>query len=225
RHRLLPRGPRGRALHAPPSDRRGRRADDGAARGPHRVARRHQHGDDALRDLRRAAADRGAVARGGVAGRARRHRRLHACHPGGGRMTRPDISTLSVGDVIGQRVVTFDRADLVRYAGASGDRNPIHWSDRVAREAGLPGVIAHGMLTMGTVVNVVVDWAGDPGAVVDYQTRFSKPVEVPDPGAATVEVTGTIGALDVEAGTVRVDLAVTVDGAKVLGRAQALVRL
>lgn len=140
-------------------------------------------------------------------------------------MSRPDLAALAVGEVIGSRTVTFDRANLVRYAGASGDLNPIHWNDRFAQEAGLPGVIAHGMLTMGTVVGLVVDWAGDPGAVVDYQTRFTKPVEVPNPGVASIDVVGTVGALDTEAGTVRVDLAVTVDGAKVLGRAQAVVRL
>jgi acyl dehydratase len=140
-------------------------------------------------------------------------------------MSRPDIATLAVGDVIGTRTVTFDRAALVRYAGASGDFNPIHWNDKVAEGAGLPGVIAHGMLTMGAVVGLATDWAGDPGAVVDYQTRFTKPVEVPDPGTASIEVTGTIGVLDADAGTVRVDLAVTVDGAKVLGRTQVLVRL
>jgi acyl dehydratase len=140
-------------------------------------------------------------------------------------MSRPDIAALAVGDVIGTRTVTFDRADLVRYAGASGDFNPIHWNDKVAEGAGLPGVIAHGMLTMGSVVGLVSEWAGDPGAVVDYQTRFTKPVEVPNPGTASIEVTATIGVIDADAGTVRVDLAVTVDGAKVLGRTQVLVRL
>lgn len=140
-------------------------------------------------------------------------------------MSRPDITTLVVGDVIGTRAVTFDRAALVRYAGASGDFNPIHWNDKVAEGAGLPGVIAHGMLTMGTVVGLVSDWAGDPGAVVDYQTRFTKPVEVPNPGTASIDVTGTVGMIDADAGTVRIDLAVTVDGAKVLGRTQVLVRL
>ncbi|WP_275004491.1 MaoC family dehydratase [Promicromonospora iranensis] len=140
-------------------------------------------------------------------------------------MSRPDIAALAVGDVIGTRTVTFDRADLVRYAGASGDFNSIHWNDKVAEGAGLPGVIAHGMLTMGSVVGLVSEWAGDPGAVVDYQTRFTKPVEVPNPGTASIEVTATIGVIDADAGTVRVDLAVTVDGAKVLGRTQVLVRL
>lgn len=140
-------------------------------------------------------------------------------------MSRPDIATLAVGDVIGSRTVTFDRAALVRYAGASGDLNPIHWNDTFAVGAGLPGVIAHGMLTMGSVVGLVVDWVGDPGAVVDYQTRFTKPVEVPNPGTAQVDVVGTVGVVDADAGTVRVDLVVTVDDGKVLGRTQVLVRL
>ena len=117
------------------------------------------------------------------------------------------------------------RADLVRYAGASGDFNPIHWNDRVATAVGLPGVIAHGMWTMGAASSVVADWIGDPGAVLDYQVRFTRPVPVPDPGAATIEVTAVVGALDPEAGTARIDLTVAVDGVRVLGKAQALVRL
>lgn len=140
-------------------------------------------------------------------------------------MSRPSIDQVAVGDVVGTRTVTFTRTDLVRYAGASGDLNVIHWNDRVAREVGLPGVIAHGMLTMGTVVDVVTAWAGDPGAVVDYGVRFTRPVPVPDPGEVVLDVTATVGAVDVEAGTVRVDLTVTSEGARVLGRAQAVVRL
>lgn len=144
-------------------------------------------------------------------------------------MTRPtravDLGALETGTVVGRRTVRVDRAALVRYAGASGDRNPIHWNERFARQVGLPGVIAHGMLTMGTAVSLVEDWAGDPGAVVDYQVRFTRPVPVPDPGEAVLEVTGTVGAVDPAARTVRVDLTVTVDGARVLGKAQAVVRL
>ncbi|QUB98367.1 MaoC family dehydratase [Cellulosimicrobium cellulans] len=140
-------------------------------------------------------------------------------------VTRPVLADLSVGDVIGTRTVEVDRARLVRYAGASGDFNPIHWNDAFAAEVGLPGVIAHGMFTMGAAVALVEDWAGDPGAVVDYQTRFTRPVPVPNPGVATLEVTGTVGAIDGEAGTVRVDLTVTFDGARVLGKTQAVVRL
>ncbi len=142
-----------------------------------------------------------------------------------GRDGRPVLADLTVGDVVATRSLTVDRARLVRYAGASGDFNPIHWNERVATGVGLPGVIAHGMWTMGAAVTVVGDWAGDPGAVVDYGVRFTRPVPVPDPGAATVEVTATVGALDADAGTARVDLTVTCEGTRVLGKAQAVVRL
>jgi len=138
---------------------------------------------------------------------------------------RPVLADVEVGQEVGRREVTVDRARLVRYAGASGDFNPIHWNDRVARSVGLPDVIAHGMWTMGAAVPVVVDWAGDPGAVVDYQVRFTRPVPVPDPGGATLEVVAAVGAVDADAGTVRVDLTVTLDGVRVLGKAQAVVRL
>lgn len=137
----------------------------------------------------------------------------------------PRLEELAVGQEVGRRTLTVTRQDLVRYAGASGDLNPIHWNDRFATEVGLPGVIAHGMFTMGACVDVVVDWVGDPGAVVEYGTRFTRPVPVPDPGAAEVEVTAVVGALDPEARTARVDLTAVCDGAKVLGRAQATVRL
>lgn len=143
----------------------------------------------------------------------------------GSASARPVLAELSVGDVVGTRTVEVDRARLVRYAGASGDFNPIHWNDAFAAEVGLPGVIAHGMFTMSAAVALVEDWAGDPGAVVDYQTRFTRPVAVPNPGVATIEVTGTIGAIDADAGTVRVDLTVTFEGARVLGKTQAVVRL
>lgn len=140
-------------------------------------------------------------------------------------VARPRLEGLAVGDVVATRTVTFDRGALVRYAGASGDFNPIHWDEAFAQRVGLPTVIVHGMLTMGSVAAVVEDWAGDPGAVVEYQTRFTKPVPVPAQGTAAVEVTAAVGAIDAEAGTARVDLTVTHDGAKVLGRAQAVVRL
>lgn len=130
---------------------------------------------------------------------------------------------LEVGQVVATRTLSVTRADLVHYAGASGDRNPIHWNERFAREVGLPGVIAHGMFTMGSAVDVVVDWLGDPGRVLDYGVRFTRPVEVPDPGSATVSVTATVGAVDDAAGTARIDLVVEAAGVKVLGRAQVLV--
>ena len=137
----------------------------------------------------------------------------------------PDITTLTVGSVVGTRTVTVDRSRLVRYAGASGDFNPIHWNDAFAQGVGLPGVIAHGMFTMGAAVALVEDWAGDPGRVVDYQTRFTRPVPVPNPGEAVVEVSAVIGAIDLEARTARVDLTVTFEGARVLGKSQAVVAL
>ncbi len=142
----------------------------------------------------------------------------------------PVFSELAVGQDLGSRSITVSRQDLVKYAGASGDFNPIHWNEAFATGVGLPGVIAHGMFTMGAAVQLVTDWAGDPAAVVDFQTRFTKPVLVTDttgteePGAV-IEVSGTIGALDADAGTARVDLTVVFAGQKVLVKAQAVVRL
>ncbi|MFD7665549.1 MaoC family dehydratase [Streptomyces sp. NPDC059788] len=119
------------------------------------------------------------------------------------------------------------RDTLVRYAGASGDFNPIHWNEKFAKEVGLPDVIAHGMFTMAAAVRVVTDWTGDPGSVVEYGVRFTKPVVVPnDDQGAVVEVSAKVAAkLDDEARTVRVDLTATSDGKKVLGMSRAVVRL
>lgn len=139
-----------------------------------------------------------------------------------------NIADLTVGTEIGSRTLEVNRVDLIKYAGASGDFNPIHWNDRFAREVELPGVIAHGMFTMGAAVQLVTDWIGDPAAVVAYGTRFTKPVPVADvdTGAgAVVEVAGVVGALDSDAGTARIDLTVTLAGQKVLVKAQATVRL
>jgi acyl dehydratase len=142
----------------------------------------------------------------------------------------PSFNELSAGQDIGSRTIEVTRTDLVKYAGASGDFNPIHWNEAFATGVELPGVIAHGMFTMGSAVQLVSDWAGDPGAVVDFQTRFTKPVLVtdttgtPEPGA-TIEVSGTIGKLDADAGTARVDLTVVSAGQKVLMKAQAVVKL
>ena len=136
------------------------------------------------------------------------------------------FDSTAVGDELPARGFPLRRVDLVRYAGASGDFNVIHWNERVARSVGLPDVIAHGMLTMATAGRLVTDWAGDPGAVVEYGVRFTKPVVVPDDDTgATVEVSGVVAAKDDEARTVRVDLTARSGGDKVLGRAQAVVRL
>ncbi|WP_313813679.1 MaoC family dehydratase [Glutamicibacter sp.] len=143
-----------------------------------------------------------------------------------------NFDTLEKGQILGTHTVKVNRADLVRYAGASGDFNPIHWNQRFAQEVELPSVIAHGMFTMGSVIDLVSTWVGNPGAVIDYQTRFTKPVVVEDPDGTnpsdfegtTIEVEGKIGALDTEARTARVDLTVSANGAKVLLKCQAVVQ-
>jgi acyl dehydratase len=140
-------------------------------------------------------------------------------------MSTPAYDAVQVGDELPPRTIQITREQLVRYAGASGDFNPIHWNPRFATEVGLPDVIAHGMFTMGSAVEVVSAWAGDPGAITSYGVRFTKPVVVPDPGQADLEVSGVVAAKDDEARAVRVDLTVRCDGATVLGRAQATVRL
>ncbi|MFH0242879.1 MaoC family dehydratase [Streptomyces sp. HK10] len=134
---------------------------------------------------------------------------------------------VEVGTELPARGFPVTRDTLVRYAGASGDFNPIHWNERFAREVGLPDVIAHGMFTMAEAARAVTDWTGDPGALVEYGVRFTRPVVVPDDDkGAVIEVSGKIAAkLDDEARTVRVDLTVTSAGQKVLGMSRAVVRL
>jgi acyl dehydratase len=129
---------------------------------------------------------------------------------------------------VGQPLPPFEfrveRLDLVRYAGASGDFNAIHWSDTAARAAGLPDVIAHGMLTMAKSVNGVVAWLGDPAAVVDYGVRFVRPVVVPVEGSDTVTVEGQITE-KLDGRRARVELTVSSGGHPVLGRAEVIVQL
>lgn len=132
------------------------------------------------------------------------------------------LDSLTVGDEIASAVYQLDRSNLVRYAGASGDFNAIHYRDDIAAEVGLPGVLAHGMLTMGLSVQSVVDWIGDPGRVRDYQVKFTRPVVVDPKTGATVTVVAKVGAIDAEAQTARVDLTVTYDEATVLGKAQVV---
>jgi acyl dehydratase len=139
--------------------------------------------------------------------------------------TVPGFDSLAVGDVVAEREFHLTRDALVRYAGASGDFNPIHYRDDVAAAVGLPGVLAHGMLTMGLAVQPVVDWAGDPGRVADYQVRFTRPVVVDPETGADVSVTAKVGQLDAEARTARIDLTVSFEGATVLGKAQVRVVL
>jgi len=137
----------------------------------------------------------------------------------------PSLDSLSVGDIVAESSFPLTRDSLVRYAGASGDFNPIHYRDDVAESVGLPGVLAHGMLTMGLAIQPVVDWAGDPARVVDYQVRFTRPVPVDPDLGAVVTVLAKVGALDAEAGVARIDLTVTFNNTTVLGKAQARVSL
>ena len=132
---------------------------------------------------------------------------------------------VAVGDQVGPLPVAVTRADLVRYAGASGDFNPIHWNERFAREVGLPDVIAHGMLTMALAGRLVTGWAGEPSALVDYRVRFTRPVPVPDDGVgATVELAATVKE-KLDGNRVRLDVTAHSGGQKVLGRASAIVQL
>ena len=132
------------------------------------------------------------------------------------------MSALEVGQVVAEQTSTLTRDTLVRYAGASGDFNPIHYRDDTAQSVGLPGVLAHGMLTMGLAVQPVVDWlGGDSGKVTDYQVRFTRPVLVDAAAGAEVTVVAKVGALD-DAGAL-IDLTVTFRDETVLGKAQVRV--
>jgi acyl dehydratase len=131
---------------------------------------------------------------------------------------------LEAGATLPVRTFRVTRADLIRYAGASGDFNPIHWSDRIAAKVGLPGVIAHGMLTMALVGRAVTGWAGDPAAVVEYGVRFTKPVVVPDDDQGTeIEVSAVVKDVT-EDGLARLEITATCQGEKVLAQARATVR-
>ncbi len=131
---------------------------------------------------------------------------------------------VEVGTEIPAQSYAVDRANLVMYAGASGDFNPIHWRESTAKAVGLPDVIAHGMYTMAQGGRFVTDWVGDPGAVVDYGVRFSAPVVVPDEGGATLEISGRVEE-KLDDNKVVVALTARSDEQKVLTRAKAVVRL
>lgn len=135
-------------------------------------------------------------------------------------LPRPDFTGLDAGTVVAERTVTLTRDNLVRYAGASGDFNPIHYRDDVAEAVGLPGVLAHGMLTMGVALQPVVDALGDPGRVADYQVRFTRPVVVDPQEGAEVSIVAKIGQLAGEDGVGRIDLVVSYGGQTVLAKSQ-----
>ena len=132
------------------------------------------------------------------------------------------MSDLEVGTIVAERTVHLTRESLVRYAGASGDFNPIHSRDDVAERVGLPGVLAHGMLTMGLAVETIVEWLGDSGRILEYGVRFTRPVVVDPETGADVTVVAKVGGVDADA--VRIDLTVSAAGTTVLGKAQVRVR-
>jgi acyl dehydratase len=134
-----------------------------------------------------------------------------------------DFTSLAAGDVVAEQTFHFTRDSLVRYAGASGDFNPIHYRDDVAASVELPGVLAHGMLTMGAAVQPVVNWIGDPGRIIDYQVRFTRLVVVDPMMGADVHVVAAVGALDEETQIARIDLTAKYNGDTVLGKAQVRV--
>ena len=135
------------------------------------------------------------------------------------------LDAVEVGQTLPAKTVHIERATLVQYAGASLDRNPIHWDERFATKVGLPDVIAHGMFTMGSAVTVVSEWVGDAGRVTEYSVRFTKPVVVPYEGGADVVVEGVVKTVDAETRTATVELSARCGDDKVLGRALAVVRL
>ncbi len=132
---------------------------------------------------------------------------------------------VSVGDELPARTVRLTRGDLVNYAGVSGDANPIHWSDEVVKLVGLENVVAHGMLTMGLGGGFVTSWLGDPGAIKEYNVRFTSPVYVGTDEAAEVEYTGKVKSVDPESKTAVVAIVAKAAGKKIFGRATATVQL
>ena len=133
------------------------------------------------------------------------------------------MTVLAVGDIVAERTIHLTRESLVRYAGAAGDFNPIHYRDDIAEAVGLPGVLAHGMLTMGLAVQTIVPWLGDAGRILDYGVRFPRPVVVDPETGAELTIIAKVGAVDDE--TARIDLTVSHADTTVLGKAQVRVRL
>ena len=131
------------------------------------------------------------------------------------------LAGVSVGDVVATRTIHLDRGSLVRYAGASGDFNPIHYRDDVAASVGLPGVLAHGMLTMGFAVQPLLDFLGTRGRIADYGVRFTRPIVVDPEHGAEVTIETKVGAVVDDA--IRFVLTVTFGGETVLGKAQVQV--
>jgi acyl dehydratase len=153
------------------------------------------------------------------------NRPLAAASEGAGPNPRRAYAEVSVGDELPTRVVDLARGDLVNYAGVSGDANPIHWSEQVVSLAGLDNVVAHGMLTMGLGGGYVSEWLGDPGAVLEYGVRFTRPVFVEANVPAKVEISGKVKSLDPASRTATISLSATSGGTRIFGRATATVQL
>lgn len=137
----------------------------------------------------------------------------------------PTCESVAVGDELPGRTIAVTRATLVQYAGASLDRNPIHWDERFAKGVGLPDVIAHGMFTMGAAVQVVTDWVGDAGRIVSYGTRFTKPVVVDYDNGAQIDVSAKVKSIDAETKRATIEISAGCAGERVLGRCLAVVQL
>ena len=135
------------------------------------------------------------------------------------------FADVAVGTKLPAQTFPIERVTLIRYAGASGDFNPIHWNQQTAVEVGLPDVIAHGMLTMAMAVRVVTDWVGDPGAVLDYKVRFSRPVVVASDAPTPLEVSAVVRSMDEADHTAEIQLTASVPGQTVLTKARVRVRL
>jgi acyl dehydratase len=131
---------------------------------------------------------------------------------------------VEIGERLPARTFRVTRANLVRYAGASGDFNPIHWNDRFATRVGLPGVIAHGMYTMALAGQAVLGWAGDPAAVIEFSVRFTKPVVVPDDDEGAELTVGAVVKGFTDDGYAQLDITATCGEEKVLGQAKAVIR-
>ena len=137
-----------------------------------------------------------------------------------------EFNSVKVGDELPEKTIKLTRQDLVNYAGVSGDLNPIHWDDEIAKQVGLDTAIAHGMLTMGLGGGFVTNWVGDPGAVTEYNVRFTSVVPVPNDGiGAELVFTGRVKSVDEENKSVTIALSATTGGKKIFGRAVATAKL
>ncbi|WP_024796078.1 (3R)-hydroxyacyl-ACP dehydratase subunit HadB [Tomitella biformata] len=142
-------------------------------------------------------------------------------------MTRRAFDSVSVGDLLPAAIVPLERFELIRYAGVSGDLNPIHWDDSIAHQIGLDGAVAHGMLTMGIGGGFINEWVDDPSAMLEINVRFTSPVYVPAQldGPAEIEFEGRVKSLDAEAKTAVIAIVARSQGKKIFGRATATVQL